>query len=56
MRARYAANFAVWREGIAASWRHAGATWTMVNTDEDPAMAVRRVISASSGGVVAEAK
>lgn len=56
MRPRYAANFAGWRERIAASWRHAGATWTMVNTTEDPAMAVRRVISASSGGVVAEAK
>ena len=56
MRARYAANFADWRQQIAASWRHAGATWTTVTTAEDPAMAVRRVIGASSGGVVVEAK
>jgi uncharacterized protein (DUF58 family) len=56
MRARYAANFADWRQRIAASWRHAGATWTTVTTAEEPAMAVRRVIGASSGGVVVEAK
>ena len=56
MLSRYSANFAEWRRRIAASWRHAGATWTMVTTSEDPAMAVRRVIGASSGGVVVEAK
>ena len=53
MRSRYVANFAEWRQRVAASWRHAGATWTTVTTDEDPAMAVRRVIGASSGGAVA---
>ena len=52
MRSRYVANFADWRQRVAASWRHAGATWTTVTTDEDPAMAVRRVIGASSGGAV----
>jgi uncharacterized protein (DUF58 family) len=56
MRTRYAANFAEWRERIAVSWRHAGATWITVSTDEEPAMAVRRVIGASSGGLVVEAK
>ncbi len=56
MRVRYAANFSDWRQRVAASWRHAGATWTMVTTAEDPALAVRRVIGASSGGVVAEMK
>ena len=52
MRSRYVANFADWRQRVAASWRHAGATWTTVTTGEDPSMAVRRVIGASSGGVV----
>jgi uncharacterized protein (DUF58 family) len=52
MRSRYAANFAEWRKRVAASWRHAGATWTTVTTGEDPSMAVRRVIGASSGGAV----
>jgi uncharacterized protein (DUF58 family) len=56
MRARYVAYFADWRQRIAVSWRHAGATWTTVTTAEDPAMAVRRVIGASSGGIVVEAK
>ena len=56
MRARYVANFADWRQRIAVSWRHAGATWTTVTTAEEPAMAVRRVIGASSGGIVVEAK
>ena len=53
MRLRYATNFAEWRARVAASWRHAGATWTTVTTDDDPSMAVRRVIGVSSGGVVA---
>ena len=56
MWARYASNFADWRQQIATGWRHAGATWTMVRTDDDPAMAVRRVIGASSGGALADAK
>jgi uncharacterized protein (DUF58 family) len=55
MRSRYLANFAHWRTGVAAAWRRAGATWTAVTTDEDPALSVRRVISASSGDVVVEA-
>lgn len=56
MRARYEANFAEWRQRIAAAWRHAGATWTTVISDEDPAMAVRRVIGASSGDVAVGAQ
>jgi hypothetical protein len=53
MRSRYVASFAEWRRTVAAAWRHAGATWTVVTTDEDPALAVRRVIGASSGAQVA---
>ncbi|HEY5546675.1 MAG TPA: DUF58 domain-containing protein [Gemmatimonadaceae bacterium] len=49
MRSRYDADFAEWRRMVATAWRHAGATWTVVTTDEDPALAVRRVIGASSG-------
>ena len=49
MQSRYLANFAEWRQRVAAQWRHAGATWTSVRTDEDPALAIRRVIGASSG-------
>ena len=56
MWARYASNFAEWRQQVAAGWRHAGATWTAVTTGEDPAVAVRRVIGASSGGALVEAK
>jgi uncharacterized protein (DUF58 family) len=52
MRSRYLASFAEWRQRVAASWRHAGATWTTVRTDEDPALGIRRVIGASSGDVV----
>ena len=54
--ARYASNFADWRQQVSAGWRHAGATWTMVTTGDEPAMAVRRVVGASSGGALAEAK
>jgi uncharacterized protein (DUF58 family) len=54
LRARYVATFEAWRAGVAAAWRHAGATWTPVTTDDDPALAVRRVI-ASSGGIVTAA-
>ena len=56
IRSRYVANFAAWREQIAAAWRHAGATWAVVTTDEDPALAVRRVIGASSGEAVTQAR
>ena len=49
LRARYVANFSGWRDRVAAAWRQAGATWTSVRTDEDPALAVRRIIGASSG-------
>ncbi len=49
MRARYLTNFAEWRQRVAASWRHVGATWTTIRTDEDPALGVRRIIGASSG-------
>lgn len=49
LRTRYAANFANWRSETAAAWRHTGATWTAVTTDEDPALGVRRVIGASAG-------
>jgi len=49
MRPRYIANFAEWRRRVATAWRHVGATWTVVTTGEDPALAVRRVIGASSG-------
>jgi uncharacterized protein (DUF58 family) len=56
MRSRYLANFAAWREQTAAAWRHAGATWTEVITDEDPAQAIRRVIGAASGVAVASAR
>ena len=53
---RYVANFSAWRERTAAAWRHAGATWTSVATDEDSALAVRRVIGSSSGEAVVEAQ
>lgn len=58
MRGRYSSNFAEWRKQVAAGWRHAGATWTMVTTTEDPTMAVRRIIGASSGagGELADVK
>jgi uncharacterized protein (DUF58 family) len=56
MWARYVSNFADWRQQVAAGWRHVGASWTMVRTDEDAALAVRRVIGVSSGGTLAEAK
>jgi uncharacterized protein (DUF58 family) len=56
MWARYSSNFAEWRRQVAAGWRHAGATWTMVTTGEDAAMAVRRVIGASSGSALVEAR
>ena len=56
IRAQYVSNFAEWRQQVSASWRHAGATWTTVTTGEEPAMAIRRVVGASSGGAVAEAK
>ena len=56
MRARYLANYLEWRQRVAAAWRHTGATWTQVVTDEDPALAVRRVIGSSSGGVTASAQ
>jgi uncharacterized protein (DUF58 family) len=49
MQSRYLANFADWRQRVAAQWRHGGATWTAVRTDEDPALGIRRVIGASSG-------
>lgn len=52
LRARYLANFNGWRDRVAAAWRQAGAMWTSVSTDEDPALAVRRIIGASSGGTV----
>jgi uncharacterized protein (DUF58 family) len=55
LRMRYVANFDDWRARAAAAWRHVGATWTPVTTDEDPALAVRRVIAASSGGTVTAA-
>ena len=55
MRARYLANYASWRADTAAAWRHAGATWTTVTTGEDPAIGIRRVITASSGEVTAVA-
>ena len=54
--ARYAVNFADWRHRVAATWRSSGATWTMVTTGEDPALAVRRVIGASSGDPMGQAK
>jgi uncharacterized protein (DUF58 family) len=56
MRSRYIANFSAWREHTAAAWRQAGATWTEVITDEDPARAARRVIGAASGAVTVEAR
>jgi hypothetical protein len=56
MRSRYASNFAEWRQRVAVAWRRAGATWTEVIADEDPALGVRRVIGASSGGLVAGAR
>lgn len=56
LRARYVANFAQWRDSVAAAWRHVGATHTIVRTGEDAALAVRRVISASSGGMQVSAR
>jgi hypothetical protein len=56
MRSRYVANFAEWRRNVAVAWRHTGATWTVVTTDEEPALAVRRVIGASSGEPQVEAR
>jgi uncharacterized protein (DUF58 family) len=56
MRSRYLSNFSTWRQDVATAWRRAGATWTTVTTGEDPALGVRRVISASSGETVADAR
>ena len=56
LRSRYVANFTEWQQRVAAAWRHAGATWTTVSTDEDPARGARRVISASTGGPVSAAR
>jgi uncharacterized protein (DUF58 family) len=53
MRDRYRSNYASWRQDVATAWRHAGATWTTITTNDDPALAVRRVISATSGELVA---
>lgn len=55
MRPAYLTRFAEWRRDTVAAWRHAGATWTTVSTADDPALAVRRVISASSGASAVEA-
>ena len=55
MRTAYDARFAEWRRDTATAWRHAGATWTTVSTADDPALAVRRIIGASSGASVVEA-
>lgn len=43
-RAAYVARFADWRAELARGWRDAGATYTMVRTDEEPARAVRRIV------------
>jgi uncharacterized protein (DUF58 family) len=56
LRARYLSNFEQWRQAVAAGWRHVGATHTVIRTDEDAALAVRRVISASSGEAQASAR
>jgi uncharacterized protein (DUF58 family) len=42
-RAAYLERFAAWRDEVSREWRAAGATYTLVATDEIPARAVRRI-------------
>ncbi len=43
-RATYLAQFGAWRAEVARGWRDAGASYTLVRTDEGPVRAVRRVV------------
>jgi uncharacterized protein (DUF58 family) len=56
LHAAYVERFRAWEDVTAAAWRQAGASWTTVSTGDDPALAVRRVISASVGGLTVGAQ
>lgn len=43
--AAYDARFGEWRATLAHEWRNAGAQYTMVTTGDDPARAVRKIVS-----------
>lgn len=49
-RAEYARAFAGWRAELARAWRHAGAVYAEVATDEPAARAVRRITEPPGGG------
>ncbi len=46
-RSAYIARFAAWRESLAHGWRQDGASFASVITDEDPARAVRRLVTSA---------
>ena len=45
----YVESFRAWREATAASWRAAGATFTLATSEEPAAHAVRRIVGAGGG-------
>lgn len=49
-RREYLAAFADWRAGMAHRWRAAGARYTEVVADEDPAHVVRRIVEPAAAG------
>jgi len=48
-RVEYAAAFGAWRERLARRWRDAGASYTLVVTDEPAERAVRRIVAPADG-------
>jgi uncharacterized protein (DUF58 family) len=44
----YRARFDAWRDGLAAAWRSAGGTYTLVMAEEPPARAVRRLAAGAA--------
>lgn len=50
-RAVYLRRFATWRDDMAREWRQAGASWTEVSTADDPVLAIRRIVGASTARV-----
>lgn len=47
-RREYLERFASWRADLARAWRDAGAAYALVRTDEDPARAVRRIVTGAT--------
>ena len=50
-RPAYEASFAEWRDVTARSWRLAGADYRLVHAEDDPALEVRRVVTAAAAVV-----